>query len=58
LKTDNNLEFSPELEYFLEKNIFRVLVDYCSFKNIELIQIIVPYLEKIVTGIKINNAKK
>lgn len=46
-----NDEFSPELEYFLEKNIFRILVDYCCFKNMELILIIVPYLEKIITGI-------
>lgn len=58
LKTDNYLEFSPELEYFLEKNIFRILVDYCCFKNIELIQIIIPYLEKIITGKEKNNAKK
>ena len=51
LQSIMNDEFSPELEYFLEKNIFRILVDYCCFKNMELILIIVPYLEKIITGI-------
>lgn len=43
-------EFTHELEYFLEKNIFRRFVDYCCFKSPELIKIIVPVVERIITG--------
>jgi len=47
---NSDQDLGPELEYFLEKNIFRVFVDYCCFKNLELIRIIVPVVERIITG--------
>ena len=47
---NSDQELGPELEYFLEKNICRVFVDYCCFKNLELIRIIVPVVERIITG--------
>ena len=47
-----NNDLTPELEYFLEKNILRVFVDYCCFKNLELIKIIVPVIERIIKECK------
>jgi hypothetical protein len=35
-------------EYFLEKNIVKLLSDYCTFREVKLIRIILPVIEKIL----------